>query len=201
MKPKRPPLSINARVLAVACAVLLAPGLFQGCSGCTCEECFAAGVADKTRHEAAVDYVYSAPLARTEEVLEEYLRDRGYEALPAPLERGKTLVVRDRALDVEMRIEVKPAFVGDKYRLVLTDVRQSPLLDGGSERVERRLGDAEWSIASKVDPAFAAATEAKASERTERAKSVGRGCDRGCELGCRACDACLHRAAPPPSGT
>ena len=47
-------------VFAVALAILAAPGLFQGCSGCTCEECFGAGVADG---DELVRFIRSRPNA------------------------------------------------------------------------------------------------------------------------------------------
>ena len=61
---------------------------------------------------------------------------------------------------------------------------------GGMTRTPSRRVDAEWEIASHVDPSFAAETNEKAASSRERAGTVGRGCDRGGELGCRACETC-----------
>jgi hypothetical protein len=173
------PASLTVRVLAVALAILAAPGLFQGCSGCTCEECFGAGVADGVRHDAAKDYVYSSPIA-----------DTGY-ALPAdPFTRTSRLVGKHTmSEDRELRVEVFP--VGkERYRLELTLSSTYTAGDGGVQRSASRDLAGEWSVASHVDAAFAAKTEEKAEKNRDRARTVGRGCDRGCELGCRACEAC-----------
>jgi hypothetical protein len=184
------PASLTVRVLAVALAILAAPGLFQGCSGCTCEECFGAGVADGVRHDAAKDYVYSSPIADTEREVRGYATATGY-ALPAdPFTRTSRLVGKHTmSEDRELRVEVFP--VGkERYRLELTLSSSYTAGDGGVQRSASRDLAGEWSVASHVDAAFAAKTEEKAEKNRDRARTVGRGCDRGCELGCRACETC-----------
>ena len=184
------PLPVTLRVLLAALVILLVPGFFQGCAGCTCEECFAQGVAESTRREAAKDYVYSAPLSRSEEVLRERLEAWGYLPLPAPLAIGKTVTVGRPSSDGSwLRVEVARG-LGDRYRLHLFSGSRFTADDGGVQDTEARGLDLEWEVASRVDPALLEKTNAKAGEREERAKSIGRGCDRGCELGCRACEAC-----------
>ncbi len=190
--PRRP-LPVAFRVLVAAFLILVVPGFFQGCAGCTCEECFARGVAESTRREAADDYVYSAPLSKTEEVLRERLEARGYAPLPAPLAFGKTVTVRQASSDSGwLRVEVVRG-LGDRYRLHLFSGSRFTADDGGVQDSEARALDLEWEVVSRVDTALLEKTNAKAEERSERAKSIGRGCDRGCELGCRACEACDRR--------
>ncbi len=189
----RRPSSLTARVFAVAVAILFAPGFFQGCSGCTCEECFAQGVADRVRYDAAKDYVYSTPISATEKEARAYVTAAGYALPPEPFARTSHIVGRRAVGADEMKLDFSP--VGkDRYRLEITYVNAFTYDDGGVTRTPSRSVDAEWEIASRVDPSFAAKTNEKAANSRERAGTVGRGCDRGCELGCRACETCNRTA-------
>lgn len=184
------PSPLTARVIAVALAILCAPGLFQGCSGCTCEHCFAQGVAEGVRRDAAKDYVHTAPIADTERVTRAYATGAGFLVPEGAFTKTTHVVAKSsNGSEIEMKLDFSP--VGkDRYRLEVSHVSTFTATDGGTSKSTTRDLDTEWEIASRVDPAFAAKTNEKAADRRERAESVGRGCDRGCELGCRACETC-----------
>ncbi len=185
---RTPRSSLLVRVVATCALVLAVPGLFQGCSGCTCAECFSAGVAQHTKHEAVKSYVYSAPLESTEREIRAVVFERNGSISTDHATRTATLSATGTNGTVT-HFRFSP--VGkDRYTLTVEDVRTYDSPDGGTEtRINRDL-DTELRIAMRVDPAWAAEVDESAKARAERAERVGRGCDRGCELGCRACETC-----------
>lgn len=174
----------------MALAILCAPGFFQGCSGCTCEECFSHGVASQVRREAAQGYVYSAPIAETEREVRAYAKGQSFEVPDGAFTRSSRIVAPHTvSADRQLTFGFSP--VGkDRYRLEVTQTSTYTAGDGGVDRRTSRELEGEWEIASRVDLEFAAKTNERAERSSDRAKTVGRGCDRGCELGCRACEAC-----------
>lgn len=180
--------SLLSRVIATSVLVLAIPAFFQGCSGCTCAECFSAGVAQHTKHEAVKSYVYSAPLETTEREIRAVVFERNGSISTEHATRTATLSATATNGTVT-RFRFSP--VGkDRYTLTVEEERIGTSADGGPEtRIDRDL-DTEVRIAMRVDPAWAAEVNESAAERAKRAERVGRGCDRGCELGCRACETC-----------
>jgi hypothetical protein len=180
--------SLLARVVAASVLVLAVPALFQGCSGCTCAECFSAGVAQHTKHEAVKSYVYSAPLETTEKEIRAVVFERNGSISTDHASRTSTLSATWTNGSVT-RYRFSP--IGkERYTLTVEDVHTYDSPDGGTEtRIDRDL-ETELRIAMRVDPAWAAEIAESAKARAERAERVGRGCDRGCELGCRACETC-----------
>lgn len=195
MEHARPTSPLMARILAVTLTLLAAPGLFNGCSRCTCEECFSAGVAREVTRDAAEGYVYSAPLAETEAALREVLVHDGFDPpTGGPATRTSTLRSQRTGMpEHALLIQLSPVGAS-RYKLEITSRDTWTASDGGSQISSDRQRDVEYRLASTVDPAWAAKINEKADRERERAGTVGRGCDRGCELGCRACEAC-DRAA------
>jgi hypothetical protein len=183
---KRSP--VLSRVIATSVLVLAIPALFQGCSGCTCAECFSAGVAEHTKHEAVKSYVYSAPLETTEREIRAVVFERNGSISTDHATRTATLSATATNGTVT-HFRFSP--VGkDRYTLTVEEVRTYDSPDGGTEtRIDRDF-DTEVRIAMRVDPAWAAEVNESAAARAKRAERVGRGCDRGCELGCQACETC-----------
>ncbi len=193
-KARRQSAPLLARIVAVTVAILAAPGLFQGCSGCTCEECFGSGVDREVRRTAAKSYVYTAPIGDTERELRQLLTSEGFVPEGGAATRSGTLRAPRRANERdEIRAEFSP--VGkDRYKIEIWQLTQYIQADGGLGQVnKRRELDLEYRLALQMDPIWAAKTNEEAERKMERARSVGRGCDRGCELGCRACRACDER--------
>ena len=203
MAPSRKASPLMARLLAVAVSVLAAPGLFQGCSGCTCEHCFTQGVERDVTRDAARDYVYSAPLAETEAAMREVLAQSGYEApkVNGPAARTSTFATNRTGMpDHELLLQLSPVGA-NRYRLEASKRLTWPLGDGGSQVTRERDLDVEYDIARRVDPAWAAKVNERVDRKRERARTVGRGCERGCELGCTACETCaraIESTAPRP---
>jgi hypothetical protein len=182
---------LMARILAVTVTILAAPGLFHGCSQCTCEECFGSGVEREVMRGAAKDYVYSAPLAETEAAVREALLREGFDApTGGPATRTSTLRSQRRGLpEHELLVQVSPVGAS-RYKLEISTRDTWTAGDGGSQITKARALDLEYEVASRVDPEWAAKVNERAAKDRERARAVGRGCDRGCELGCKACDTC-----------
>ncbi len=188
------PYPLLHRVIFVCLVALAIPAFGPGCN-CTCEECMSHGVQREVQHEEVKNYVYSAPLADTFEVLGALLSERGWERPEARPTLGGTLhAPRKGAMnDDEMLLRFIP--VGkSRYRVEMERSSIYKDMDGGTRRDTNRDLDMEWELASRVDLAFAAKTEEKAEKARKRAAAVGRGCDKGCELGCRACETCDRMA-------
>ncbi len=178
-----------ARILAVTVTILAAPGLFHGCSRCTCEECFGSGVAQEVTREAAKDYVYSAPLAETEAALREVLLQEGFDA-PAggPATRTSTLRSQRRGMPEHELLVVFSPVGASRYKLEVSTRDTWTAGDGGTQITKARALDTEYQVASRVDPAWAAKVNERAEKDRERARAVGPGGDRRAERGGEACE-------------